>query len=211
MTPDDEKSGKAVVTTATPATRSPKPLEEVGEIAGQAVSGIRGVLAEVQGFKTEIEDITRRGLFRLGGAALVGGAATVLVPATAKATTPAPSGLWKKWQGLVLEANKAYWAANTASQHMWFVRQCGVPADRAEAKHGRLQKAYRDLCDQTRQLTEQIFALPENCDDNCILRAQVARVIAEAQRSFLTLDGPHYGRSLATALIGLLYRGELAS
>ena len=188
-----------------------EPVEEISEIAGQAVSGIRNVLAEVQGFKTEIEDITRRGLFRLGRNALAAGAVTAVVPLTVNAAMPASSGLWKKWQGLVLEANKAYWAASTASQHMWFVRQCGVPADRAEAKHGRSQKAYRDLCDQTRQLTEQIFALPENCVENCKLRAQVDMVLTKAQRSFLTLDGPHYGRSLATALIGLIHRGELAS
>lgn len=83
-----EKKGMA--SAVAPEARSPAPLDEIGEAAGQAVAGIRSIFAEISGLDAEVKAISRRGLFKIGGSALAvaGAVATVDV-----ATTPAVAGL----------------------------------------------------------------------------------------------------------------------
>ena len=196
-------------------TTSPKPVEEISEIAGQAVAGVRGVLAEVQGVKTEVEDITRRGLFRLGGTALVGGAAAALVPATAKAATPIVPIVswravsWKTWADAAVAAGTAYWTANSALNRVTRCREWAGPIAKAQREYEHAQRIADALKRRERALTHRIFVLAGSPGYGEV-HAKVRKVYAESTTEVWNC-GYHHSRLLFAAFMRLKVSGELPS
>ena len=156
-----------------------------------------------------METISRRDAFRRGGAALIGGAAALIVgeiPA-AKAENSAPFELWQRWHDAVIVARDAAYAAKVADEEMLKVPY-RIPRGQERPEHIQKSADATIKAMETREQEERwrdcIYMQPDTSPE-------MQKVKNNVQRVYVRCGWPHAEPEIANlygALIALTAQGE---